>query len=102
MKPPMRRLLQGMPRVKRLARVLMRALRREPKVTQGSIGDEQIVALVGKEDPVILDIGCNDGSQTLWLLGLFREARVYGFEPDPRARKKYLAQVKDERAVLFD
>jgi 2-O-methyltransferase len=102
MKLAIKRLLRGFPRVKRLVDALLSALRREPRMTPGSIGGEDIVALVGKEDPVILDIGCNDGSQTLWFLGLFKKARVFGFEPDPRARAKYLAQVNDERAVLFD
>ena len=34
--------------------------------------------------------------------GALQKARVYSFEPDPRARERYLAKVKDERAILFD
>ncbi|HKZ40220.1 MAG TPA: FkbM family methyltransferase [Candidatus Hodarchaeales archaeon] len=102
MKSLLRRLLHRMPGVKRLIKDLMSIIRREPKITYGSISDKSIIALIKKEDPVILDIGCNDGSQTLWFLGLFKKARVYSFEPDPRARERYFAKVKDERAILFD
>lgn len=102
MKSSMRRLLHRMPRVKQLIKEVIRILRREPKITYESISAKHIIALIKKENPVILDIGCNDGSQTLWFLELFKKARVYSFEPDPRARKRYLAKVKDERAVLFD
>ena len=73
MKSLLRKLLHRMPRVKRLFKNLVSILRREPKITYGSISDKSIIALIKKEDPVILDIGCNDGSQTLWFLGLFKK-----------------------------
>lgn len=102
MQSSMRRLLHKIPPVRRLIKELIRILRREPKITYGSIRDKDMIALIRKDDPVMLDIGCNDGSQTLWFLALFNKARVYSFEPDPRARERYLAKVKDGRAALFD
>lgn len=102
MKSTLKGLIRRMPRVRWLIKELMRILRREQKITYGSISDKDIIALIGKDDPVILDIGCNDGSQTLWFLELFNNACVYSFEPDPRARTRYLANVKDGRAALFD
>jgi len=102
MKSVTRMLLHRVPRVRRLIRDVLCILRGEPKITWESIGDNELVAFVGRDDPVILDIGCNDGSQTLWFLRLFGKARVYSFEPDPRARARYLKKVNDDRATLFD
>ncbi|KYH01507.1 FkbM family methyltransferase [Bradyrhizobium sp. DOA1] len=46
---------------------------------------QQLVSLLGNPSPVILDIGCNDGTDTKRFLELCPEARLYCFEPDPRA-----------------
>ncbi|MEY9162316.1 SAM-dependent methyltransferase [Sinorhizobium fredii] len=45
----------------------------------------QIVSLLEKPDPVILDIGCNDGSDARRFLQLRPKAQLFCFEPDPRA-----------------
>jgi FkbM family methyltransferase len=91
-----------MPRVRHAVNNLRRILRGQRALTQGAIYDDGFLAkLLGKENPVILDIGCNDGSDTLWLLRLFKEGRVFSFEPDPRARKRFLEKVTDPRARLF-
>jgi len=58
-------------------------------------------SLLGKEDPVILDIGCNDGEHTLQFLGLFSGAKISCFEPEPRAAARFLVNVRDLRANLF-
>ncbi len=63
--------------------------------------EKDIVSAIGKPDPVILDIGCNDGSDTLAFLSLFPGARVFCFEPEPRAQRKFAALVLDKRATLF-
>lgn len=44
---------------------------------------EHIVSLLNKPDPVILDVGCNDGSDSESFLRLCPEAKLYCFEPDP-------------------
>lgn len=46
---------------------------------------QQLVSLLGNPSPIILDIGCNDGTDTKRFLELCPEARLYCFEPDPRA-----------------
>ncbi len=63
--------------------------------------EKVIVSLVNKPDPTILDVGCNDGTDTLAFLGLFPGARVYAFEPDPRAIRRFNKKVQDARAQLF-
>lgn len=81
---------------------LLRVIRREPKITPGEFDLNSLPELLGKDDPVILDIGCNDGSHTLKFLSLFDRAAVYSFEPDPRAQERFKNKVTDERASLFD
>ena len=46
---------------------------------------KQIARFVGRPDPTIVEIGCNDGTDTLAFLEAMPMARVYCFEPDPRA-----------------
>ena len=73
-----------------------------PPVTAGKFGGDEIVRLIGRPDPVILDIGCNDGGHSNWFLELFPGARVYAFEPDPRAAKAFRAKVRSERAKFYE
>jgi 2-O-methyltransferase len=87
-----------------VASILKQALRRlggEPAVTPGSLAPALLRELVGRPDPVILDIGCNDGTHTAMFLQLFDQARVYAFEPDPRARRRFAAAIQNARAQLF-
>ena len=94
--------LRRMPRLKALIKEGIRIAERLPRVTAGSIDGEFLLGLLARDDPVILDIGSNDGTHTRWFLDLFPRARVFSFEPDPRARKRYAANVVSDRAVLFD
>ncbi|MCA1494568.1 FkbM family methyltransferase [Ensifer sp. NBAIM29] len=58
----------------------------------------QIVSLLEKPDPVILDIGCNDGSDARRFLQLRPKARLYCFEPDPRA----VARFRENMGLYLD
>jgi 2-O-methyltransferase len=80
----------------------LRILKREPPITAGEFDLNTLPALLGKDDPVILDIGCNDGGHTLAFLRLFKNSKVFAFEPDLRALENFRNNVKDERATLFD
>ena len=55
-----------------------------PKLTH-----EAIARLVGRPDPTILEIGCNDGSDTLRFLKAMPRAKLFCFEPDPRAIARF-------------
>jgi FkbM family methyltransferase len=98
----LRNLIDSAPALKRFIKESICWIRREPPITWETISDTDIITLLGKDDPVILDIGSNDGTHTAWFLELFKKARIYSFEPDPRARARYLARIDDPRAVLFD
>lgn len=52
--------------------------------------------------PTILEIGCNDGTDTNRLLQVFPTARIYCFEPDPRAIKRFEETVHNDRVTLFE
>ena len=74
----------------------------EPMWTPATaVNPDVIVSLVGRPDPVILDIGCNDGTHTNMFLSLFPGARVFCFDPEWRARKRFVVNVKDTRAKLY-
>ena len=70
-------------------------------ITSGTFDLNELVTLLGKDDPVILEIGANDGSHTALFLELFPKARIYAFEPDPRASEKFQRRLgNDPRVVL--
>ena len=72
------------------------------ETTKIHITAAEIVQLVGKEDPVILDVGCNDGTHSNWFINMFQKGKVYSFEPDPRPIERYKNKVTSERAQLFE
>lgn len=74
----------------------------QPPITPGTFDLSSLPQLLGKHDPVILDIGCNDGTHTIAFLKLFPLSRVYAFEPDPRALASFRASIKGDRVRLFD
>ena len=58
-------------------------------VTTASLTHEEIAALIGKPNAIILEIGCNDGSDTLAFLRVMPQAEIYCFEPDARAIERF-------------
>ncbi len=72
-----------------------------PPVTPGKIAADEIRRLVGRDDPLILEIGANDGSSTLQFLEVFPRCRIHAFEPDLRAIDKWRAKIADARATLW-
>jgi FkbM family methyltransferase len=68
------------------------------------LSHEEVAALIKKSDPTILEIGCNNGRDTLALLREMPQAKIYCFEPDRRAIasfKKHLGSHLD-RVKLFE
>lgn len=63
---------------------------------------DKIRGFVGKEDPVILEIGCNDGSDSLNFLREFPGVRLHCFEPDPRPIAKFKSRIHDPRCTLYE
>lgn len=73
----------------------------EPPLVPGALDANRLRELLGKPDPVILEIGCNDGEHTWMFMQSFAEARIYAFEPDVRARARFESHIQDARVQLF-
>src|ERR1700676_4003626 len=58
-------------------------------LTKTPLKQEGIKGLVGKQDPTILEIGCNDGNDTMAFLRAMPQAKIFCFEPDPRAIARF-------------
>lgn len=74
-----------------------------PPVSHAAITAELIRCCIGRPDPTILELGCNDGSETLWFLEIFERPKIYCFEPDPRAIASFRQKVGERGNVeLFE
>ena len=73
----------------------------EPPLVAGALDEDTLRELLGKPNPVILEIGCNDGEHTRMFMQCFAEARIYAFEPDVRARARFESNIQDKRVQLF-
>ncbi len=65
-----------------------------PPMQTTGVRAEDLRAAVGRDDPLILEIGCNDGTHTIWLKSVFPRARIHSFEPEPRAAARFLAKTQ--------
>ena len=88
-------------RLKKLPSLLYYHLKGEPPVTDSPITKEFIYRLVSRPDPTILEIGCNDGSNTLWFLEAFDSPKIFCFEPDPRAASRFRKKIGERPEVSF-
>lgn len=74
-----------------------------PPVASHELRKEDLRQIVGKDNPTILEIGCNDGNHTLWFLEAFKSPTIYCFEPDPRAIARFRGKVGNPPNVhLFE
>ncbi|HJQ75034.1 MAG TPA: FkbM family methyltransferase [Gaiellaceae bacterium] len=62
----------------------------------------EIHELVGLDDPLILEIGCNDGGDSLEFLAEFPGCRIHCFECDPRPIQAFRSHVADRRCQLHE
>lgn len=58
--------------------------------------------LLGSQDPLILEIGANCGQSTVTFMEAMPNARVYCFEPDPRAIAKFKQLVNFPNVHLIE
>lgn len=87
------KILNRFPRLRNLLSYLHSTLQGLPPVTHAQITKDLIRECVGKQKPTILEIGCNDGTDTLGLLDVFDNPTIYCFEPDPRAIARFKEKV---------
>lgn len=65
------------------------------------ISKEEIAKLIGKQDPLILDIGCYDGKDSLELYNQFENPIIYCFEADPRSQQLFSENINDELKIFL-
>jgi 2-O-methyltransferase len=58
--------------------------------------------LIGKHNPVILEIGANCGQSTVTFMEQMPNATVYCFEPDPRAISKFKRMIQHPNVHLIE
>ena len=63
---------------------------------------DTLPAMLGRSDPVILEIGANNGYHSARFLELFPNSHLYCFEPDDRAIAEWKAKMGRTHAVLTE
>jgi 2-O-methyltransferase len=71
-------------------------------ITAGTLTAEEIRQCVGKDDPVIIEVGANCGQTTAELLKAMPGATIFAFEPDPRAIAKFRNAISNPRVCLYE
>ncbi|MDH4129336.1 MAG: FkbM family methyltransferase [Spirochaetota bacterium] len=91
--------LTSFPKLKKIINFLYDKIYGLPTVNNSEISENLIRNLVNKKNPIILEIGCNDGTHTNWIFNIFDQPKIYCFEPDPRAIKRFNDVVKNKTDI---
>jgi FkbM family methyltransferase len=71
-------------------------------ITPGALSAAEIRQRVGKDDPVIIEVGANCGQTTIELLRAMPSATIFAFEPDPRAIAKFRGSIANPNVHLYE
>jgi FkbM family methyltransferase len=71
-------------------------------ITPGALTAGEIRQLVGKDDPVIIEVGANCGQTTIELLKAMPGATIFAFEPEPRAIAKFRVAITNPNVHLYE
>jgi hypothetical protein len=71
-----------------------------PLISRELINFDYIHELIGGDARVILEISAHHGEYTAQFLKNFPCAKIYAFEPEPRAISKFRASISDPRSPL--
>ena len=63
---------------------------------------ELLKRIIGKENPVIVEIGAHFGEDSLRFLESFPGVELHCFEPDPRSIKVFKKYINDSRVRLYE
>jgi FkbM family methyltransferase len=55
----------------------------------GGLTADQIAEYVGRPDPVVIEVGCNNGVDSIKFMDAMPRIRLFCFEPDPRPLVKF-------------
>jgi 2-O-methyltransferase len=74
-----------------------------PPVSYTPLDATLLQKCLNKDNPIILEIGCNDGTHTSWFLKIFKNPTIYCFEPDPKAIVHFKEKIRNHKNVkLFE
>jgi 2-O-methyltransferase len=62
----------------------------------------ELKPLIGKDDPIIIEVGANVGQTTEQFLREMPKARIFCFEPEPRAIRKFKERISSADVTLFE
>jgi 2-O-methyltransferase len=71
-------------------------------ISPGALSAAEIRQLVGKADPVIIEVGANCGQTTIELLKAMPGATIFAFEPEPRAIAKFRDVISNPNVHLYE
>jgi 2-O-methyltransferase len=71
-------------------------------IISGALTATEIRQLLGKDDPVIIEVGANCGQTTVELLKAMPGATIFAFEPEPRAIAKFRAAIANPNVHLYE
>jgi FkbM family methyltransferase len=71
-------------------------------ISPGALSAAEIRQLVGKDDPVIVEVGANCGQTTIELLKAMPGATIFAFEPEPRAIAKFRNVIANPNVHLYE
>jgi FkbM family methyltransferase len=63
---------------------------------------EKLKTILDKSNPIVLEIGCANGLDSLRFLNQFKDIKLFCFEPDPRNIDIFKKQINDNRCKLFE
>ena len=63
---------------------------------------EEIKNLINKDNPLIFEIGCADGKDTLDFINTFKKLKIYCFEPEPKNIELVKQTVHYDNHFLFE
>src|SRR5262249_27963232 len=68
----------------------------------GAIKISELNILIGRRDPLILEVGANNGHTTEQFLQEMPNSKIFCFEPDPRAIRKFRKRISNPNVTLFE
>ena len=63
---------------------------------------EEIKKLINKENPIIFEIGCADGRDTKEFIEVFKNLKIYCFEPEPKNIEIVKSTINYKNHFLFE
>lgn len=97
----LRDLVNKFPVIKDLLRPIYYRVTGMLPVTRGDMSGAFLRELIAKDNPVILEIGANDGTHTKWFKETFPAAIIHCFEPNPSALRRFSANVGRTEGVFL-